>query len=557
MPYEKRKNGSEWCVYNKNTGEKRGCSDSEEKADKHMAALYANEKALAMTDFKKSTMIGFFLPEEIATYIGQLVKDRFAGFATEEDAFELVDPKDYHITCIYLGESLDSDWMEKTRNTLAMRSGFSGPYSGKIGGAGYFNNPESFAIYLSFDSTELCWFREDLIKYLNENGVYVYSDHAYVPHITIAYSKQPVSALPVFPQMPVYLKTISLATGDNRETYELGQVKSVSEVQLESEMMKAAYYDNAGNLIVPVIGVPYKGPVRGNKDFVGDHFDKNSKIDLVSDEIEADFDHGRDNDWLPADLKNKGFGSGAIGRAKQIGEYEEDGISGKLFHVIVDRHHKYIKLIKKLTDLGHIHASMKMSRRVNGDTDKGYIQEATISKMSLTPSPMNPMALSLYKSMILDIVGEGEMNEDENKKEGTEEGEKSALSLADEINSLFDGAQGDNEKSLRTVLETISTDLKKVIERQNSFEARMGSIKDADGTEKSLSDEVIDLRSAFKVLADRTVKAIQQGVKGEFEKSADQREGEKKADDKIKGQVKPIQKIGVIPDTAPGKAKVS
>lgn len=42
MPYAMRKKGDQWCVYNKDTGESKGCSDSREMATKHMRALYAN-----------------------------------------------------------------------------------------------------------------------------------------------------------------------------------------------------------------------------------------------------------------------------------------------------------------------------------------------------------------------------------------------------------------------------------------------------------------------------------------------------------------------------------
>src|SRR3972149_9631715 len=45
MPYEIRKEGSKWCVYNKDTGKSTGCSTSEKMAKKHLAALYANEKS--------------------------------------------------------------------------------------------------------------------------------------------------------------------------------------------------------------------------------------------------------------------------------------------------------------------------------------------------------------------------------------------------------------------------------------------------------------------------------------------------------------------------------
>lgn len=42
MPYSLRKQDDKWCVFNKDTGDNKGCSDSRGAAVKHMRALYAN-----------------------------------------------------------------------------------------------------------------------------------------------------------------------------------------------------------------------------------------------------------------------------------------------------------------------------------------------------------------------------------------------------------------------------------------------------------------------------------------------------------------------------------
>lgn len=43
MPYSLREEDGKWCVYNKDTNENKGCSDSREMAVQHMRALYAHE----------------------------------------------------------------------------------------------------------------------------------------------------------------------------------------------------------------------------------------------------------------------------------------------------------------------------------------------------------------------------------------------------------------------------------------------------------------------------------------------------------------------------------
>ena len=48
MPYEMRKQDEKWCVFNKDTGDKKGCSETRAMAVKHMRALYAAESGAEM-----------------------------------------------------------------------------------------------------------------------------------------------------------------------------------------------------------------------------------------------------------------------------------------------------------------------------------------------------------------------------------------------------------------------------------------------------------------------------------------------------------------------------
>jgi hypothetical protein len=51
MPYQiKKTSGSKpWCVFNKDTGDKKGCSKTEEDAIAHMRALYHAESGKPFT----------------------------------------------------------------------------------------------------------------------------------------------------------------------------------------------------------------------------------------------------------------------------------------------------------------------------------------------------------------------------------------------------------------------------------------------------------------------------------------------------------------------------
>lgn len=44
MPYEVKKDGDQWCVYNTDTGDKKACHDSEEKAEAQVRLLHELER---------------------------------------------------------------------------------------------------------------------------------------------------------------------------------------------------------------------------------------------------------------------------------------------------------------------------------------------------------------------------------------------------------------------------------------------------------------------------------------------------------------------------------
>ena len=56
MPYEIRMQGGKHCVYNKDTGDNKGCSDTHAMAVKRMRALYAHEKSADIKNLMLSTI---------------------------------------------------------------------------------------------------------------------------------------------------------------------------------------------------------------------------------------------------------------------------------------------------------------------------------------------------------------------------------------------------------------------------------------------------------------------------------------------------------------------
>lgn len=65
MPYRMRKSGKKWCIFNEETGENKGCSDSREMGIKHMRALYAHSGDKSQKEIDDLIALGIAeLPEE-------------------------------------------------------------------------------------------------------------------------------------------------------------------------------------------------------------------------------------------------------------------------------------------------------------------------------------------------------------------------------------------------------------------------------------------------------------------------------------------------------------
>lgn len=88
MPYRLGKSGGKVCVFNKDTGEKKGCSDTREEAVKHMAALYAAESKDKEWE------------EEFTDSIGLYTKEYSEEIPQEEIDAVLVEAKEAHYASV-------------------------------------------------------------------------------------------------------------------------------------------------------------------------------------------------------------------------------------------------------------------------------------------------------------------------------------------------------------------------------------------------------------------------------------------------------------------------
>lgn len=84
MPYEMRKKGNQYCVYNKDTGESKGCSDTRAMAVKHMRALYANsEKSAEKAWHPDASYLGRYI-----SYCNSLIEEAQYSFQYSDSEHE-------------------------------------------------------------------------------------------------------------------------------------------------------------------------------------------------------------------------------------------------------------------------------------------------------------------------------------------------------------------------------------------------------------------------------------------------------------------------------------
>jgi hypothetical protein len=113
VPYEIRKSGKKYCVYNKQTNDNKGCSDSKKEAVNHMRALYAAESKLNPSEAKMAAE-----QVELEEFVAELETE--LGIELDEDTDTLdtresdsVDPVEFDAVVAELeaelGIELDAD----------------------------------------------------------------------------------------------------------------------------------------------------------------------------------------------------------------------------------------------------------------------------------------------------------------------------------------------------------------------------------------------------------------------------------------------------------------
>lgn len=532
-------------------------------------------------------------PEE-----AQSIYEQVNGYAYADQM-----PEDYHITLAYLGD-IDTIEVPLERITRFIQNFIDnvgiGPIEGDISGTGIFTNSEGDkdAWYASFDSIEISRIRNWFLSALQDGlGIGLNQTHGFIPHITLGYLPPEAYDFPILNHKislhKISFNQVYFVWGDYKQSYnlvsnpdslsksisgfgiDLEGIRSMAEKSEKSKpaiiLTKSITETEDGDVIIPVIGVPFRGPVVGGKDLHGEYFDENTDIGAL-DVVHSYFDHRTSADYIPEEIngvKIKGFGEDLQGLAHR-GEKTEEGW---IYNIIIDRHNRYKHLLQKLAEKGVIGASSEVSYRKDDPNKPGRIDKWHVTALDLTPTMSNPLARALMKSFFLEEVEHKELEvptkDEQNSSEDivihkTKASDAVKAMLAEENKTEAETVEVEEEATEEAQqLEAPDPELLKSINtRLEKIEATLSNLDPAKVQKnfKDIADGINDIQEAFEQLPSIVSKNLRGEIGNAVAKSKPELEAEDVARKLVQksAQTNPNQPIaGKLPPHAPGQQRRS
>lgn len=445
---------------------------------------------------------------------------------------EAIAPEDFHITAVF-GNGVDPlpimEWLQYEQQAFAI----------VVDGIDSFQVDGGYAIYLRVRHE---YRMEDLRSYmldlLTRSGMGMISVHSlpyqFTAHITMGYSQNPVVPASFSP-FAVLVNGVRLGDGDHIPLMEVdfksveGDMKTKA-IQLEV-MVKGIHLTDEGDLVIPIIGVPFKGPVKGKADLAGDFFHKDTDIGF-SREVDAYWDHGRDGNYNAVELKSLGFdddqikglmdndfgfGEKAIGVA-QRDDTTEDGI---IYNIIVSRRAKYLKALERAAKEGKISASGEYKAFRYDPSVKGKVDHAPLVGMALTPSPYNIEA-RIQKGLEIEMAAKKPVVDEKKPaaEEKTAEDNIDAVppvktSIADAVKAKAAEMKAASEEAVEDEEEESTEEgeitLKSLYAQVVALTAELKALRESDEespTFKAVEDFREEMKDALPVLGEMMANAV-------------------------------------------------
>lgn len=529
------------CVFKKNAdgskGESAGCSETEALAKAHMRALYA--KAETSVKNKAAGDIWAIFPLGAQSQIVEVQRQVVQDFSSQGVDFSPIDPEDFHITAVY------TNGIDVLPVTEWLQWSYDSAFAVIVDGIGTFETPEGYAIYLRVRQDYVIRDMQSMLFHaMSRDNTGMVSNYSipdnWIAHITIGYSSSGAMVPTNVSPFAVICTSIEIGDENHLPIMEV-QLKGVDDMALVEKSFpiqiieKGVRLNEEGDLVIPIYGQPFKGIIDGKKDLGGDFFHKGTVLPDVS-EYATFWDHGRDKNYMRAELKSLGFSDDEIdglnsqdfgfGR-RDIAKAVRSGMdeNGIIYDIIVNRRFKYLQALKKAAENGLIDGSGEYKHFEYDKDVPGKVDYAAMVGMALTPSPFN------IKAHVLKGI-ELEKNMDE-KEKGKETPASTVADAATKPPTLSEalaqkGAELDEKLSKPNVEKAASEETVTIPASEfNALKQELANQgKRIEGMEKSMTEFIGELTLALPKLGEIAGKGLilymrEQGLKSEAEVAAE------------------------------------
>ena len=174
--------------------------------------------SLVVNQYEDGIMIALMVPAEAAAKLALSPDD-------VPDGSDILPPEELHITLAYLGRTgATRSTLEEVLTLVGAYANWTGRIEGVVSGFGRFSQDVGgkHAIYASFDCPYLGELRQHLVYLLWGNDVAVSMEHAFTPHITLAYIPADGPTPDILPEREeIRFSQLTLAWGDQVTAFQL------------------------------------------------------------------------------------------------------------------------------------------------------------------------------------------------------------------------------------------------------------------------------------------------------------------------------------------------
>jgi 2'-5' RNA ligase/8-oxo-dGTP pyrophosphatase MutT (NUDIX family) len=171
-----------------------GAPGSPSRGGADYASLGISHEGVAHDDSNPYLMVAVVPPEHVSAALAESMEP-----LTRHDPEP---PEEHHVTMLYLGKEKDHTPAQRAKLPGLVREWAScqQPFTVRVQGAGTFANEGEHTVHALVDMPDGHHLRTSLEEHLAGHGISWPRDHGFAPHLTLAYSQQPVRFLPSVPR---------------------------------------------------------------------------------------------------------------------------------------------------------------------------------------------------------------------------------------------------------------------------------------------------------------------------------------------------------------------